>query len=144
MTRIDFYVLKDEALAARQAFACKLVQKTRQLGHSIYIHCASESDALAMDKLLWSFQDTSFLPHRIINSGGAECPIEIGFSNAADAAGNHHDLLINLGYGVPAFFPRFERMAEIVVQDTKVLEATRANYRHYAQKHYPLHKHDLG
>lgn len=143
MTRIDFYILKEAELAARQAFACRLVQKTRQLGHQIYIHCHDEASAIAMDKLLWSFQDNSFLPHRMINGGGAECPVEIGFSDDANAPGEHHDLLINLGLAVPAFFSRFERMAEIVVQENTVLEATRSNYRYYSQKHYPLHRHDL-
>ena len=143
MTRIDFYVLKEDSLVARQTFACKLVQKAHLLNHQIYIHCANEADAVSMDKLLWSFSDTSFLPHRVMNSGGAECSIEIGFHDDINAPDSHHDLLINLAYGVPPFFSRFERMAEIVVQEPNVLTATRANYRFYNQKHYPLHKHNL-
>lgn len=143
MTRIDFYILKETTFEDRQAFACRLIQKTLKLGHSIYIHCDNEQNALTMDKLLWSFQDNSFLPHKLANVKGADCPIEIGFDNSSDAPGTHHDLLINLSLEIPHFFSRFERMTEIVVQEDKVLEATRNNYRFYQQKNYPLHRHDL-
>jgi DNA polymerase III subunit chi len=143
MTRIDFYIRKENTLADRQAFACRLVQKASVLGHKIYIHCASAEDAHAMDKLLWAFQDTSFIPHKLSQTGGAECAIEIGYSNDNNACGAHHDLLINLGFDVPVFFTRFERLAEIVVQEPRVLEATRNNYRHYSHKNYPLHNHDM-
>jgi DNA polymerase-3 subunit chi len=96
-----------------------------------------------MDKLLWSFQSNSFLPHKIIGTGGADCPIEIGYLNENHAPEEHHDLLINLSTAVPCFFARFERLAEIVVQEPSVLEATRNNYRTYANKNYPLHNHQL-
>lgn len=143
MTRIDFYIRKESTLADRQAFACRLLQKASALGHKTYIHCASAEDAHAMDKLLWSFQDTSFIPHKISHTGGADCAIEIGHSNDINACGEHHDLLINLSFDIPAFFTRFERLAEIVVQEPQVLEATRNNYRYYAHKNYPLHNHDM-
>lgn len=143
MTRIDFYILKDTTLHDRFMFACRLVQKTFQLGHHIYIHCATEADALLMDKTLWAFQDNSFLPHKIIGSGGADCTIEIGYNNNADVPEEHHDLLINLAMEVPCFFSRFERLAEIVVQEPAILQATRNNYRFYASKNYPLHNHQL-
>jgi DNA polymerase-3 subunit chi len=143
MTRIDFYILKETTVEDRQAFACRLVQKTRQLGHNIYIHCDDENSAITLDKLLWSFQETSFLPHKLNNAKGADCPIVIGFNDTADAPGEHHDLLINMSLNIPSFFSRFERMAEIVVQEESILEATRNNYRVYNQKNYPLHRHDL-
>ncbi len=143
MTRIDFYIRKESTLDDRLAFACRLIQKTRTMGHSVYIHCASAEDAHAMDKLLWAFQENSFIPHKLTQTGGADCAIEIGYSNDINACGEHHDVLINLGFDVPVFFTRFERLAEIVVQEPRVLEATRNNYRYYSQKHYPLHNHDM-
>lgn len=144
MTRIDFYIRKEESsLNDRQAFACRLIQKATRLGHSIYVHCASADEAHAIDKLLWSFESTSFIPHKLINSGGAQCAIEIGYNSDINACGEHHDLLINLGFDVPAFFSRFNRLAEIVVEHPRVLESTRNNYRFYNSKHYPLHRHEM-
>ncbi len=140
MTRVDFYILPDEELAARQAFACRLIQKTSKLGHSVYVHCSDEQSANEIDKLLWSFQKQSFTPHKIINSAGADCRIEIGYG---DNPGEHHDVLLNLGLDIPPFFSRFNRIAEIVVQEPGILEATRNSYKNYSNKNYPLHRHDM-
>ena len=140
MTRIDFYILADSDPAIRVAFACRLIQKTLKLGHRIYVHCDHQSDAEHMDKQLWRFNDCSFIAHRLLGSGGADCPVEIGFG---EDPGEHHDILVNLGLSTPSFFSRFVRVAEIVSQEPKVLAATRLSYKNYAAKNYPLHRHDL-
>ena len=140
MTRVDFYILPEEAMTARHLFACRLIQKTSKLGHKVYVHCADEKAAHEIDKLLWSFQEPSFIPHKLINSKGADCAVEIGYG---DDPGEHHDLLLNLSLNIPPFFSRFERIAEIVVKDENVLQATRNNYKQYANKNYPLHRHHL-
>lgn len=140
MTRVDFYILPDEVLTARQAFACRLIQKTSRMGHKVYIHCSDETSAREIDKLLWSFQKQSFIPHKLLNTKGADCAIEIGYG---DNPGDHHDVLLNLSLEVPSFFSRFNRIAEIVVQEPTVLDATRNSYKHYAHKNYPLHRHDM-
>ncbi len=146
MTRVDFYILPEKELSALQTFACKLIQKTSRLGHKIYVHCPNEQSCQQLDKLLWSFQAHSFIPHKIFGQSGAECNIEIGFgdgSGTSNEPGNHHDLLINLSASIPVFFSRFERVAEIVIQEPAILDASRNNYRFYANKNYPLHRHDL-
>ena len=140
MTRIDFYILPDQGTQARQQFACRLLQKTARLGHRIYLNCLNEEQALAMDKLLWEFQPQRFLPHRLISAGGAECPVEIGHDMDPE---QHDDLLINLAGTIPPYFSRFHRVTEIVTQDPETLKATRANYKFYKDRHYPLHNHDL-
>ena len=140
MTRVDFYILPEEELAARQAFACRLIQKTSRMGHKVYVHCADEESAINIDTLLWSHQKHSFTPHKLINATGAECTIEIGYG---DNPGEHHDVLLNLSLNIPPFFSRFNRIAEIVVQEQTVLDATRNSYKQYTNKNYPLHRHDM-
>ena len=140
MTRIDFYILAEAGMAARHAFACKLVHKIAAMGHRIYLHCADEQQARQLDELLWQLHGERFLPHRLIDDGGAPCPVEIGY--AGDPA-RHDDLLINLAGEIAPFFSRFHRLCEIVSQDPPTLAATRANYRFYKDRHYPLHNHDL-
>lgn len=140
MTRVDFYILDEQSPQQRQDFACRLIQKTARLGHRIYVHCDSADEAHALDHSLWAFQPHSFIPHRLLQQDNSDNPIEIGYG---DNPGSHHDLLINLSLTIPAFFSRFERVAEIVTQDAAVLDATRTSYRFYASKNYPLHRHDL-
>lgn len=140
MTRIDFYILPDTELPARDHFACRLLHKVCRRGMRAYLHCDSEESAHRLDELLWSFRDTSFLPHKLAGSAGAPCAIEIGYGNDP---GDHHDLLVNLAYAIPSFFSAFDRVVEIAIQEPGVLDATRIHYRQYQHKQYPLQKHDL-
>lgn len=140
MTRVDFYILPEQGPDARQAFVCRLLQKTVKLGHNIYIHCQHEQQARDLDQLLWQFQANSFLPHKLIDAAGAACPIEIGFNHDP---GPHNDLLINLSAEIPPFFSRFQRVSEIITQDEDILQAGRKNYRFYQDRNYPLHRHDM-
>lgn len=142
MTRIDFYIRPEAELSARLQFACKLIQKTYKLGHRIYIICATEEQMRTLDDLLWSFKEQSFVPHKTGNEH-ADSDILLVIDDGAEPPSEHHDLLLNLSAEIPPWFSRFERVAEIVVQDDSVLDATRANYRQYSDKNYPLHRHDM-
>lgn len=140
MTRIDFYILPEQTLLARQQFVCRLLQKAVRLGHRCYIHCDNAEQAQALDELLWQFQATSFLPHKQSHTEGSNSSIEIGFNEPPE---HHNDVLINLGLNTPAFFSRFARVSEVVTQDDATLHASRNNYRFYQQRNYPLYRHDL-
>lgn len=148
MTRIDFYLLPDTEIHARYAFACRLIEKAYKLGHAIYVHTDSAAVTQELDELLWSYRPGSFLPHLPLTELQAsiaadkrdQVPVNIGHG---DDPGHHQDLLINLSVSRPDFFSRFERVSEVVVQEPRVLEATRENYKYYADRHYPIHRHDL-
>jgi len=142
MTQIDFYILPQTEREARFAFACRLIEKAHALGHRIYVNAETETDANALDELLWSYRPASFLPHaRLGNHDGDARPnIEIGISQDA---GDHHDVLINLALKVPPFHSRFARVTEIVVQDEQVLQATRASWKFYSDNGFPMQRHDM-
>ena len=55
----------------------------------------------------------------------------------------HNDLLINLQLEIPAFFSRFQRVAEVVTQDPESLAALRRSWTFYKERGYQLEKHDL-
>lgn len=133
MTKVDFYILSEEAQSAREVLACRLTEKAWRLGHRIYLHMASEVQCQRVDELLWHFRPDAFLPHPhpSIHLGWEEDPIE------------HHDVLINLALSVPAFFSRFERVTELVCQHSPILTASRENWKFYQQRGYPLQSHRL-
>lgn len=152
MTRVDFYILPEGDIDSRHRFACRLVEKAFRLGHSIYIHSDDDAQANAMDQLLWSFRDSSFIPHRLIH--GAESAasegviVHIGYPtpngvHSALPGVESHGLLVNLSSEVPDCFSRFERVSEIVVQHPQVQQATRSNFRYYRDRGYELQTHDL-
>ena len=57
--------------------------------------------------------------------------------------GDHNDLLINLQLEIPAFFSRFQRVAEVVTQDEGSLNALRQSWQFYRDRGYQLERHDL-
>lgn len=148
MTKVDFYILPEDSIEQRHVFACRLAEKAHKLGHHIYIHSEDSTQAELMDQLLWSWRNTSFLPHSI-ESVNTECNqqsparVRIGVDNIRPTTPYANGLMINLSSGVPDFFSSFDRVAEIVVQQTQVTTNTRANFRFYRDRGYQLDTHDL-
>jgi len=63
--RVDFYVLKSAAAKQRWAFACRLAEKAYLKDLRVVIVNDSLSDAQALDDMLWTFNDRSFVPHQL-------------------------------------------------------------------------------
>lgn len=140
MTTIDFYVLPAAEPAARLHYACRLAAKAWRQGLPVFVF-AEPSVINALDLQLWDFRADSFLPHRRLEDAELpDSPIELGSTMPPD---RHHGLLINLADPVPDWFSRFDRVAEIVCQDTAALQQLREHYRFYRSRGYPLRKHDI-
>ena len=147
MTQVDFYILPHSDIEQRHLFACRLTEKAFKLGHRIYIHSDDDAQSNALDKVMWSWRNSSFLPHRIEQAsaeGSSHCDIVLGHGNSAGEAADYSDLLINLSGKVPEFFSRFHRVSEIVVQNDWVKSTTRDNFRFYRDRGYPLKTHNIG
>jgi DNA polymerase-3 subunit chi len=141
MTQVDFYLLKSDTAQGRWTLACRLAEKAYGQGRRVYLHTASEAESQYLDQLLWTFRDGSFLPHGLAERADPDrTPILIGHD---EAPANEHDVLINLAPEVPAFFSRFERVAEPLDQDPAGLDAGRARFRFYRDRGYPLQHHEL-
>ena len=125
--------------AQRLQVAVRLADKAFQQGHRIFINAADEAQAHSLDELLWSFRPASFLPHGLHGQEHSDT-IAIGWCQEPD---NHNDLLINLQLGIPSFFSRFQRVAEVVTQDPASLQALRESWKFYKERGYRLEKHDL-
>ena len=139
MTRVGFYVVGNADPGFRLSVAARLTDKAFRQGHRVYLHAADEQQARQLDELLWGFRPQSFLPHGLVGSPDAE-QVAIGWG---DDPGQHDDLLINLQLGIPGFFSRFHRVAEVVTQDPDSLAALRQSWRFYQERGYHLEKHDL-
>jgi DNA polymerase III subunit chi len=146
MTRVDFYVLEDDARQARDRFACRLVEKAWRLKNTVYLHTASPGEAQRLDELLWTWSDGSFLPHVVESPDldarlAAATPVRIGSGGPPcfDAG-----LLVNLDREVPLFFSRFGRVAEIVGGDTEERASARERFKFYRDRGYMLETHKIG
>lgn len=142
--RVDFYLLKSPTISASQDFICKLVEKVYKQNHRLYIHVNDQPQAKLIHDVLWTFNDISFIPHAINHDMNAEVaqqiPILIGYTNQCTT---HNELLLNLTTQVPKFFDQFQRIIEVVPQQTEVQQISRENYKFYRAQGCELFTHDL-
>ncbi len=144
MTRIDFYILKDSGKQADARFACRLAGKIFAQGHHLYINTQSNQQLQAMDQMLWTFRDRSFLPHAIYDAGNHNTPpILLGHGVEPDHSHDVHDVMVNLADEVPSFFSRFERVAELVTGDNEQRQLARQRYRFYKERGYVIESHKI-
>ncbi|HEK1007875.1 TPA: DNA polymerase III subunit chi [Pseudomonas putida] len=140
MSKVDFYILPTDALSARLDFACKLCEKAWRLGHRVYLHCQDAEQRSELDLRLWRFKGEAFVPHDLAELH-ADATVALGLR--AESAGEHRDLLINLGADVPGFVGQFERVAEIVVEEATIRQSARERFRFYREQGYALQDHRL-
>lgn len=142
MTQVDFYLLQLPTAQDRLLFACRLANKAFVQGQQIYLHTDNEAQSGELDQLLWTFRASSFVPHQRVGNSqdNNQQQVLVGHNQAPE---NHRQLMINLASSVPEFFSRFDRLVEIVVQDTDITANSRINYRFYKDRGYPLDTHDI-
>ncbi len=136
MTKVDFYTGSEDKLRT----ACQLSHKAMQNSLRVLLHVPDETTADKLDKLLWHFPATAFMPHcRSHEEGATTMPVVIG----RDENFPHSELLISLHNVCLPFFSRFERVIEIVSQDADDAKLGRERYGFYRDRGYELRHFDL-
>ncbi|MGH8720538.1 MAG: DNA polymerase III subunit chi [Burkholderiales bacterium] len=137
MTRVDFYF----NAADRLQVACRLAGKALAQGKRLLIYAPQAETAQSIDRLLWTWPATGFVPH--CRAGDALAPdTPVLIAAEADAAAGC-DILLNLGQQTPPAFERFERLLEVVACDEADRQAARERYRFYRERGYSVAHHDL-
>ncbi|MDR5811079.1 DNA polymerase III subunit chi [Caballeronia sp. LZ019] len=137
MTRIDFHTNVGDPLA----YACRLARKAYASGRALVV-LAEPQRLAAFDAQLWTFAPLEFVPHCMAKSALAqETPVVLA-SDLNDVP--HHQVLVNLGAPVPAQFARFERLIEIVGNESDELAAGRERFRFYRDRGYAIETHKQG
>jgi DNA polymerase III subunit chi len=137
MTRIDFYYEAEDKLHV----ACRLSAKAVQQKLRVLIYAPDEAEAQRIDKMLWTWQATAFLPHCMTrNPLAAQTPVLITH-DPEDIP--HDEVLLNLHSEWPPAFSRFQRLVEIVGRDDEDREAARGRFRFYRARGYDIENHDL-
>lgn len=132
MTKVDFYTGSEDKLRT----ACQLSHKAMQNGVRVVISAPDPAAIDALDKLLWHYPATAFIPHcRSDAEEAAQCPVVL--DNGSEKF-PHHDLLISLHPQCAPFFSRFERVIEIVTQDENDARFGRERYGFYKDRGYEL------
>ena len=140
--RVDFYVLKSAAARQRWAFACRLTEKAYLKDLKILIVSDTLADAQALDELLWTFNDRSFIPHKVCldeNSVDPATAVHLTVETVLPTA----DLLVNLAQRLPAQFQRYARIAEVIDADEERRRLGRERFKAYRDLKLPLETHQI-
>lgn len=135
--RVDFYIT-DDAPLARLQLACRILAKAYQKQHHCFVNAASQQSAAQLNDLLWTYQDTSFVPHHLAGELTPGAPIQIGFQQNSSC----QDILLNLGE-IPSYHTQFQRIIEIVGGSDEEKTQARQRYRFYQQQGYDLNTHQI-
>ena len=138
MTKIDFYSGSSDKLQT----ACRLVAKVVQKGLKVMVYTDDVATADQIDKLLWTFSATEFIPHCRAGDKLADVtPVIVGHDATRIP---HDDVLLNLAVENPSFFSRFHRLIEIAGSTPEDTGAARKRYRFYQDRGYEIRHHKLG
>ncbi|MFP5358447.1 MAG: DNA polymerase III subunit chi [Gammaproteobacteria bacterium] len=144
MTRIDFYILPAGAPASLIATACKLCDKASAQGLRLFVRSPDAAQREELDGALWSFRQGSFIAHEAYHGQAISEPYpQVLIGDAEEPPASHHGVLINLGEDVPVYFSRFERVLEIVPPQDTARASSRARFKFYRDRGYPLETHEL-
>jgi DNA polymerase III subunit chi len=134
VSRVDFYVLAEDAPDARLRYACRLAEQAVERGERVYLQTAGAAEAQRLDDLLWTFSDRSFLPHEVFCGAPASHDRVMIMLGQQPAPATHRRLLINLTELVPADLGQYERIAEIVDVDPERKRSARERYKQYREQ----------
>jgi DNA polymerase III subunit chi len=141
--RVDFYVLKSAAAKLRWAFACRLTEKAYLRDLSVVIVNDTLADAQALDDLLWTFNERSFVPHKVCTDAHSMDPETKVHLAALPTALPAADLLVNLTARLPEHWERFPRIAEIIDADEDRRRLGRERFKTYRDLKVTLETHQL-
>jgi DNA polymerase III subunit chi len=141
--RVDFYILKSAAAKQRWNFACRLTEKAYLRDLRVVIACDNAADAQALDDLLWTYNEKSFVPHTLASEGqdlDSSTPVHLIVQPTTAATA---DLLVNLSGTLPVDWEKYPRIAEIVDADEERRRLGRERFKSYRNRKIVPETHQL-
>ena len=145
--RVDFYVLKSSTPKQRWTFACRLTEKAYLRDLKVVLLGDTLAEVEAIDALLWTFSERSFVPHDIHRgrpsaaaaaTSAAAAPASpasaaaVQLTQDLDSVGSA-DLLVNVSTRLPARLDKFARIAEIIDADDERRRLGRERFKAYRE-----------
>lgn len=133
--RIDLYLLAQDTFEKGFGFVCSLVEKAVLQKHAPVIRLESESAAKMLDEMLWSFRDTSFVPHEREGADSIHAGRKQGIPLLVlcRLMPNPEDLKTLSG----------NRLLQIVPNQPNLLQLARQHYRFYQQQGCQITTHQI-
>jgi len=144
MAQVDFAFGAPDRLRT----ACVAARKRFLAGQRVVVYCSDGARLSAFDRMLWAFDDTSFVPHVLAGDPLCAATPVVLTASPPDAASQamgagEPPWLLNLDEGCPPSLQAFERVMEIVSDDPADRLAARERWRAYQAAGHAVQAHDL-
>jgi DNA polymerase-3 subunit chi len=127
-------------------YACRLLRKAHQASARVTV-TAPQTELSQLDQLMWTFAAHEFLPHCLWDAPDhvlQRTPIVL-VPHHELASTPHHEVMLHWGHDAPPEgFETFARLIELVSLDETDRQAARRRWKHYADRGYPITRHDVG
>lgn len=130
LPQVGFYLLNRAVPDGKLRLACRLARKAHAQGLTVYVQTADPEQAKRLDDLMWTFDQGSFVPHRLDGGEADPAPVTIG---CQPQAGDPPQVLIALGRDMPEDFHIYQRIAEVVDADDDDKRLARRRYKAYVE-----------
>lgn len=142
MPQIDFYLLDQQVKDGRLRASCRLCKKIHTLGHTAFVQTPDLEQAKTLDDMLWTFDQSSFVPHGLYDPGRNKTafPIVIGQQPPPNSG---YNVLISLLDTVPEHYEEYPRVVEFVDCTPQDRAQARERYRLYRDRDCILETHEI-
>jgi DNA polymerase-3 subunit chi len=138
---IDFHFNVDHSVN----YACRVVRKARAAGKTVLVFTRDSERCARLDMALWTFSALDFLPHvRLPSPRAGQTPVWL---SARPEAVSRDLLLLLDDEPAPDFvnwFPRFDRVIDVVSADTDDRARARARFKAYRDAGFAPVAHEVG
>ena len=139
--RIDFYVLEANATDGRFKLACKIIDRAYRSGYSVYLWTRDNQESGLLDDLLWTFSETSFIPHARKNgNAGFTAPVHIDHHPPQSGAA---EIVVSVADQPVEDYSNFVRIAEVVGFDEIEKRSGRSRFKFYRDQGLKLETHRI-
>ena len=139
--RIDFYVLQNASPNGRFKLACRITEKAYRAKHKIYLCTSNLEESSLLDDLLWTFSQSSFVPHQLSGKENSEAsPVLIGVEPSKK---DTIDILISVADKPIVDFSSYPRIADVVGFEENEKELGRKRFRYYREHGFKPSTHSI-
>jgi DNA polymerase-3 subunit chi len=141
--RVDFYVQPGAGPEGLARLACRLVEKAWSSGHAVCLYDPDRRALAALDTLLWTFAEGSFIPHEIVEDAAGSCEAPVALVSSPPGPSLPRAILLNRDVTVPDFAMQFERVIELVDDEPTRRQRARDRFRAWRRLGVEPHTHNL-
>jgi len=139
--RIDFYVLEANATDGRLRLACKIIDRAYRSGYSVYLWTRDDQESGLLDDLLWTFSQSSFIPH-VRNNGNSDLTTPVRIGHHPPQSGSA-EVVVSVADQPVEDYSNFVRIAEVVGFDEIEKQSGRARFKFYRDQGLELETHRI-